>query len=172
MQGLKNILEYGAQLQARVVQKYVENPFLINSCKFDIRQWVLVTSYEPLKVYFFNGCYIRLCQMSFNLDSLDSYRHLANYTVQKGIAKLQEETVWNLQKFIDYLKDYYSKDYYEILPEFSLKERKLSSSQLKERYSDSQLSSSKLKGLLNDPQISSGQLNEQLKNIGLLTYPL
>jgi Tubulin-tyrosine ligase family/IQ calmodulin-binding motif len=106
MQGLNNILDYGAQLQARVVQKYVENPLLINSNKFDIRQWVLVTSYEPLTVYFFNNCYLRLCQLAFNLDSLEVFRHLANYSLQKSIAKNPDETVWTLSRFIDYLKNF------------------------------------------------------------------
>lgn len=103
MQGLESILECGLHLQARVVQKYIERPLLINNSKFDIRQWVLVTSFEPLTVYFFNNCYLRLCQLPFNLDSLEAYRHLANYSLQKNIAKNQEETVWSLSRFIEYL---------------------------------------------------------------------
>jgi tubulin monoglycylase TTLL3/8 len=40
------------------VQKYIEKPFLLNQKKFDIRQWVLVTSWEPLDVYVFSGAYL------------------------------------------------------------------------------------------------------------------
>lgn len=115
MQGLSNILECGVHLQARVVQKYVEIPLLINSNKFDIRQWVLVTSFDPLTIYFFNNCYLRLCQMSFTLDSLEAHRHLANYSLQKNVAKNQEDTVWSLSKFCDYLKSI-GKHWGEILP--------------------------------------------------------
>ena len=104
MQGLDNILECGVQLKARVVQKYIENPLLINNNKFDIRQWVLVTSFDPLTVYFYNTCYLRLCQMAFSLDSFEAYRHLANYSLQKHIAKVQEETVWSLSKFCEFLE--------------------------------------------------------------------
>ena len=109
MQGLNNILEYGANLQARVIQKYIESPLLINYNKFDIRQWVLVTSYDPLTIYFFNNCYLRLCQLQFSLDSFEAYRHLANYSLQKNIAKNQEETVWNLDRFILYLQGHNKK---------------------------------------------------------------
>jgi hypothetical protein len=49
-------------MNARVVQKYVESPMLLHvpelahaPVKFDIRQWVLVTSFEPLVVYMFDA---------------------------------------------------------------------------------------------------------------------
>lgn len=43
---------------AFVIQKYLENPFLIDGRKFDIRVWVLLT--HDMTCYFFKEGYIRL----------------------------------------------------------------------------------------------------------------
>lgn len=70
-----------------VVQSYVENPYLINNTKFDIRLYVFVTSVNPLRIYLFEDGLVRFASMAYSseMDSLsDLYVHLTNYSINKN----------------------------------------------------------------------------------------
>jgi hypothetical protein len=54
-----------------IIQKYIENPMLINSRKFDIRVWVLLT--HRLEVYYFSEGYLRTSAEPYDLQELDNY---------------------------------------------------------------------------------------------------
>jgi len=69
----------------KIVQKYIEFPLLLDcGRKFDIRQWILVKSFNPLKAYAYNKCYARFSSVPYTNDKYDNMqKHLTNYSQNK-----------------------------------------------------------------------------------------
>ncbi|CAD2212679.1 tubulin tyrosine ligase [Angomonas deanei] len=70
-----------------IVSKYIAKPLLIGQRKFDLRLYVLVTSFKPLVAYLHREGFARFCATryegdNFSDDSLGS--HLTNVALQKG----------------------------------------------------------------------------------------
>ena len=69
-----------------LISKYIANPHLINELKYDLRIYVMVTSYDPLKVYLFRDGLTRFATQKYttNINNLKQrYVHLTNYSVNK-----------------------------------------------------------------------------------------
>lgn len=67
-----------------VISKYVKNPLLINSLKFDLRIYVLTTCFDPLKIYVYSEGLARFATEAYSPDSKSNrYIHLTNYSVNK-----------------------------------------------------------------------------------------
>jgi len=74
-----------------VVQRYLHQPHLINGVKYDLRLYVVVTSFDPLRVYLFEHGLVRFSTSKYTLKNLTSrFAHLTNYSINKKSAKFVE----------------------------------------------------------------------------------
>ncbi|XP_051747765.1 probable tubulin polyglutamylase TTLL1 isoform X2 [Ctenopharyngodon idella] len=72
--------------EAYVISLYIDNPLLIGGKKFDLRLYVLVTSYRPLKCYMYKLGFCRFCTVKYtpSTSELDNmFVHLTNVAIQK-----------------------------------------------------------------------------------------
>ena len=49
-----------------LVMDYIANPHLINGLKYDLRVYVIVTSFNPLKIYLYNEGLVRFATQSYS----------------------------------------------------------------------------------------------------------
>eukprot|EP00968_Pinguiococcus_pyrenoidosus_P005876 scaffold385_cov305-Pinguiococcus_pyrenoidosus.AAC.23 len=110
-----------------VVQKYIENPLLVGGHKFDIRQWVLVTSWNPLTIWVCSRFYCRFAVESYETSDAalhDKYIHLVNNSISKNSANFHRdftaengETVhdhmWSMEHFLRWTEHRSGSDVFE-----------------------------------------------------------
>lgn len=98
-----------------IVQKYLHRPYLINDSKFDMRIYVYVTSYDPLRIYVYDDGLARFasCKYSSSMKSLgNKFMHLTNYSVNKKNTEYTSNTdntvcmghKWSLKSLWNYLR--------------------------------------------------------------------
>ncbi|KAL5475649.1 hypothetical protein EMCRGX_G025491 [Ephydatia muelleri] len=92
-----------------VISQYIESPLLIGGKKFDLRLYVLVTSYRPLKAYMYRLGFCRFCTVRYSksVTELDNmFLHLTNVSIQKHGDEYNDShggkwTVDNLMLFLE-----------------------------------------------------------------------
>jgi len=98
-----------------VISRYVTNPLLINGHKFDLRIYVCVTSFEPLRIYVYKEGLARFAseQYSSKISKHNKFQHLTNYSVnKKNDNYVQNENLenddfgfkWSLSAFCKHLE--------------------------------------------------------------------
>ena len=73
-----------------LVSKYLADPHLINGFKYDLRVYVLVTSYNPLKVYIYDDGLVRFATEKYSKDARSlnkKFVHLTNFSINKKSTK-------------------------------------------------------------------------------------
>ena len=75
--------KYIPRTKSCILQKYIEDPYLLKKKKFDIRLYVLVLSYDPLVIYLYNDGLVRFCSKSFTMNNTSRFTHCCNVSVNK-----------------------------------------------------------------------------------------
>ncbi|KAI9982588.1 hypothetical protein PInf_008560 [Phytophthora infestans] len=72
---------YGEQV---IIQEYIAAPRLLDGFKFDLRLYVLVTSFNPLEAFLYDEGFVRLCTRPYeDSDISNIFVHLTNSSIQK-----------------------------------------------------------------------------------------
>ncbi|KAH7817177.1 putative tubulin polyglutamylase TTLL1 [Monocercomonoides exilis] len=82
----KTFLLPSGQKESFVLSRYIDNPLLVGGRKFDLRIYVLVVSYNPLRCYIHKDGFCRFCSVKYSKDasSLTNLEmHLTNVAIQK-----------------------------------------------------------------------------------------
>ncbi|SPP77575.1 probable tubulin polyglutamylase TTLL1 [Drosophila guanche] len=95
--------------ESYVISRYIDNPLLIGGKKFDLRLYVLVASFRPLKAYLFKQGFCRFCTVKYDtsVTELDNmYVHLTNVSVQKhgGEYNTLHGGKWSVQNLALFLE--------------------------------------------------------------------
>ncbi len=92
---------------------------IIKKRKFDIRQWVLVTNWNPLTIWLFKEPYFRFPATDYNADNIaDRFIHLTNNSVAKYAEGAQVSfdipgNMWNFEEVNNYWQEEYGWNVYE-----------------------------------------------------------
>eukprot|EP00736_Rhodelphis_marinus_P011243 Rmarinus@m.3012 len=100
-----------------LVSRYIANPLLIDGYKFDIRLYVAVTSFDPLRIYLYKDGLVRFATTKFSNHPKarsNPFIHLTNYSINKhstNYVQNEDEEVdncgskWSLLALWDYLAE-------------------------------------------------------------------
>uniref|UniRef100_A0A8C8R8K6 Tubulin tyrosine ligase like 6 n=1 Tax=Pelusios castaneus TaxID=367368 RepID=A0A8C8R8K6_9SAUR len=100
-----------------ICQLYVAKPFIIDSFKFDLRIYVLVTSCDPLRIFVYNEGLARFATSAYsepshsNLDNV--CMHLTNYSINKHSTNFVRDEDSGSKRKLSTLNKYMEKHGYD-----------------------------------------------------------
>ena len=82
---IDDISDVNIEEDTAIISRYLADPLLINGHKFDLRIYVLVTSYEPLRIYIYKEGLVRFASEEYNMKDFKNnlFTHLTNYSINK-----------------------------------------------------------------------------------------
>ncbi len=79
---------------SNVCSLYIMNPLLINEIKFDLRLYVGITSFNPLRVYLYEEGIVWFASSKYSNDNVDSkFAHLTNYSINKLNEDSEQDSI-------------------------------------------------------------------------------
>ncbi|CAF3673399.1 unnamed protein product [Rotaria sordida] len=94
----------------RLVQKYIENPLLINKHKFDIRTYLLcICISNEILCFAAQTGYLRLSMYKYDLENMNKFIHLTNQSIQiknKVFSSVKHNTGMTMDEFNEYFNEY------------------------------------------------------------------
>ena len=68
-----------------LISRYLDKPHLINKKKYDLRIYVLVASFSPLRIYLYYNGLVRFATEEYQQGNYDNiYIHITNYSINKN----------------------------------------------------------------------------------------
>ncbi|EDQ90785.1 uncharacterized protein MONBRDRAFT_15528 [Monosiga brevicollis MX1] len=101
--------------QQLVLSQYINNPLLVEGFKFDLRIYVAVTSYNPLRIYLYEDGLARFATTRYDSSARsfrNTFTHLTNYSINKSSSSYvacDDDDVedygnkWSLSALLQYL---------------------------------------------------------------------
>ncbi|KAI8848733.1 tubulin-tyrosine ligase family-domain-containing protein [Chytridium lagenaria] len=105
-----------------LIQKYIDNPLLLNGYKFDLRIYVAITSFSPLRIYMFEEGLARVATERYDTNPIHSNRscmHLTNSAINKQSENYVDNedasqddhgNKWSLTALMRYITSKYGSD--------------------------------------------------------------
>ena len=112
----KNGQNCGQQEKNLIVQRYINNPLLVQNHKFDFRVYLMIASTNPLIVYYHDG-FLRVSLFEYDVNSNEKGMHLTNTAQSDKVfqdkslqdqlkmneTELRNFQMWNYTRLAQYL---------------------------------------------------------------------